>query len=1055
MIRKIYRFFCLMVLVSLVSMPVHGQQRQISGTVKDVSGMPMPGVNVLVKGTTTGTSTDTDGKFTIEAAPEDVLAVSFIGYETQEILVGNQTSIQIALSEDLVTLSEVIVVGYGEQKKVLNTGANLQVKGEDLQKLSTTNALQALQGQAAGVQITSTSGQPGEPLSVLIRGLGTNGNSTPLYIVDGVLTDNINFLNPADIQSIDVLKDASSAAIYGSQGGNGVILVTTRKGNFSGRPQITFDAYYGVQNVARKIPMLNAYEYAVIMNEAAVNSGKAPYFTDAEMLNIRNGSTAWESTPGQTGLGADQVAAMRGGTNWLDQMFVKDAPTSNYVLGVSGGSEMSTYSASLSYLSQTGIVGGSEYSDYERFNFRFNSEHKLYGNRVKFGQTLNFAWVNNHGIAVGGQYGNTLRSAFQASPFLPVYDADGEFWNNTDSRWYPQEANPYAQMVYNNQNRNNNQRVLGNVYLEVEPVKNLKFRSQLGIDFNTNEGHSFTPVYELSIYSFNDTTSVTQNMGKSRMLIWDNLITYGLTAGEHHVDLMVGSSAIQGRGTSMYGANYNLAFNDLEHAWLSNSLNNSNAARMQINGAPNDDDNRLSYFGRVHYNYMERFLFNATLRQDGSSKLAKGHRWKTFPSVSVGWVMTNESFMTSVDFVNQLKLRAGWGRVGNQDIAAFEYIGPVSFSGINYPFGVGEGTLTPGAYSSQLPNPDLAWETSQQINIGFDATLLSGKLTTTFDWYEKLTKDWLIKVPILSTSGAEPPYINGGNVINRGVELTVSYSDKAGDLQYTIGVNGAYNNNEVTVIPNEDKLIHGEANVLFANSPEFNRLQVGFPVGYFWGLRTAGIFQNQDEVNAYRDPDGNLIQPNAKPGDVRYVDLNDDGLINNLDRTMIGDPNPDLVFGFNVQLGYKGFDFSVLANGVTGNQIIQSYREVASSFGNYTTAILNRWHGEGTSNTMPRVNESNSNWVNFSELYIQDGDFLRISNVTLGYDFSKLFKVKVLSQLRLYTSVLNAFTFTKYTGMDPEVGIDSRFLSNTWTRGIDLGYYPRPRTFMLGLNVKF
>jgi TonB-dependent starch-binding outer membrane protein SusC len=1050
MIRKFYKFFGVTALVWFACLTSHAQRQQVSGTVRDESGVLMPGVNVVIKGTTKGAPTDSEGKFEIQAEPSDVLVFSFIGYETQEVPVGNQTTINIALTGDLNTLAEIVVIGYGEQKKALNTGANLQVKGEDLQKLSTTNALQALQGQAPGVQITSTSGQPGEGFKVLIRGAGTISNSGPLYVVDGVLTGDINFLNPADIQSIDILKDAASAAIYGSQAANGVVLITTKKGK--GKAQITFDSYYGVQNVARQIPMLNAHEYAVIMNEAAVNSGKAPYFTDQEVLNIQNGNTSWESGPNKVGLGADQVAAMGAGTDWLGEMFVKDAPTSNYVLGITGGSDVSNYSASVSYLSQAGIVGGKDYSYYDRYNIRVNSEHKLYKDRVKFGQNLTLVWTNNNGIAVGGIYGSTLRGAYGASPFLPVYDADGNFWNNKDSRWNPGEASPAAQMVYNNQNRTNRQKVLGNVYLEVEPIRNLKLRSQLGIEFNADQSHSFTPVYELSIYARNDTTTVSQSMGRSRTLIWDNLASYALTAGDHNVDLMIGTSVYDGRSVGMYGSNYNLAFNDLEHAWLTNSLNKSNAARMGISGGPGDDDLRLSYFARVHYNFQEKYLVNATIRRDGSSKFASGNQFGVFPSVSVGWVLSNEDFMSGIaSFVDQLKVRGSWGQVGNQNADAFQYISPIQFEFTNYPFGSSEGVLVPGAYASRVANPGLLWETSEQLNFGLDATLLQGKVTAALDVYKKTTKDWLVVAPILATAGADAPFINGGNVTNKGVELALSYTGNAGDFRYTVSGNGSYNKNVVNDVPTEDGIIHGGTNVLFANSPEFNRVQSGFPIGYFWGLETDGIFQNESEVDNHRNAEGTLIQPTATPGDVRYRDRNGDGLINNDDRTMLGNPNPKFLFGFNVQLGYKAFDFSVQANGVAGNSIVQSYREQASAFGNYTTAILDRWHGEGTSNSLPKVNDFNNNWVNFSDLYVQDGDFLRISNITLGYDFSKLMKNNVFSQLRLYTSVLNALTFTRYTGMDPEIGHGY----NSWTTGVDIGYYPRPRTYMVGLNVKF
>lgn len=1056
MIKQVYRsvWFASVCFFLVGLATAYAQKQVVTGKITDSNGAPLPGVSILIKGTTIGTSADVEGNFSLEASPADVLVLSFIGYKTQEIVIGTQTQLSISLEEDINTLQEVVVVGYGEQKKALNTGANLQIKGENLQKMSTTNALQALQGQAPGVQITSTSGQPGEGMRVVIRGLGTIGRNGPLYVVDGVLTGDINFLNPADIQSIDVLKDAASAAIYGSQAANGVVLITTRKGKAGARSQITFDSFYGVQNVARKTPLLNAHEYAVIMNEAAVNTGKAPYFNEQEIEAIKNGAVKWESA--NSSLGADQIAAMRGGTNWLDQMFVKDAPTQNYVLGITGGSDASVYSSALSYMSQAGIVGGRDYSFYERYNFRFNSEHKLYGDVVRFGQNLNFAYTQNNGIAVGGIYGNSLLPALNASPFLPVYDSLGKLWDNSNSLWNKGESNPYASMVYNNQNRKNEQRLVGNVYFEVQPIKNLKLRSTLGIDYKANEDRSFVPVYKLSPFSQNDTTRVSQFMGKGRTLLWDNLISYSFDLSEkHHFEVMVGSSIYQGRGSNISGSNYNLSFNTLENAWLDNSLNRTKGTKMSISGRPWDDDNRVSYFGRVHYNFQEKYLLNATFRADASSRFARGNRWGYFPSVSAGWVVTNENFMTGLtNIFDQLKLRASWGQVGSMDIPFYQYMSPITYYQTNYPFGASEGVLTPGAYPSRIGNPNLKWETSEQTNVGLDALLLGGKLTATIDWYRKTTKDWLIQAPVVATAGADAPWINGGNVINKGIELALSYSGEVGELRYTVGGNVAHNKNNVTSIPTADGIIHGQSNALFVNALEFNRVQSGLPVGYFWGYKTNGIFQTEEEVNSYRNGDGNLIQPNAKPGDLRYVDADGNGSIGESDKRMIGNPNPKYTFGFNIQLNFKGFDFSTQANGVAGNDLVQSYRN-PQNYGNHTKEILGRWHGEGTSNTIPRVDELGTNWVNFSDIYVKKGDFLRISNVTLGYDFAKLFKVKSLNQLRLYASALNLFTFTKYNGMDPEVGYGFSDNYSNWATGMDLGYYPRPRTYMVGLNVKF
>lgn len=1052
MMKQIYRslWFASVCFLLAGLTTAHAQKQVITGKIADEAGTPLPGVNVLVKGTAYGTTAGVDGSFTLEAAPTDILVVSFIGYKTQEVTVGNQTQITVTLLEDMATLDEIVVVGYGEQKKALNTGANLRVKGDDIQRLSTTNALQALQGQAAGVQISSTSGQPGEPMRVVIRGVGTVGSPGPLYVVDGVLTTDVTYLNNADIESIDVLKDAASAAIYGSQAANGVVLITTKSGRGKTKPQLTFDAFYGVQNTYRDAQMLDAREYMTIMNESAVNSGKPLHFTNDEI----------DATS----------AVLGGGTDWVNTMTVKNAKTQNYALGLTGGSESSIYSTSLSYQSQEGIMGGKDLSYYERYNFRINTEHKLFKDIITLGQNLTFAYVNDRGLKVGNQYNNSLRAAFNVSPLLPVYDADGNFSVVTTDDWTGgAEANPYAEMIYSNQNRGNNQKLLGNVYLQVEPIKGLKFRTSLGIDYFSEETRSFLPEYKLSTYSFNTLSKADQYMAKGRTLLWDNLVSYGFNlATDHRFDVLVGTSAYMYDRSGVWASNTGTVFFDIDHGWLDNAINR-NGTTITVGGGPTDrpfsadgpkvyNERRLSYFGRLNYNYKETYLLNATLRSDGSSKFAASNQWGLFPSVSAGWVLTNEPFLADQTLFQTLKLRASWGQVGSQNTAAYQYMSPVIFNRINYTFGNLEGAtgLVPGAYPGRLGNPDLKWETSEQVDIGFDAQLVGGKINVSADWYKKTTKDWLILAPILATAGGDAPYINGGDVKNMGIELAVAYNNSLGDLKYNVSVNGAYNKNSVGQIPTKDGIIHGGSNQLYNNALEFYRAENGHPIGYFWGLKTDGIFQTAEEVAAYRSSEGTTIQPTAQAGDVKYVDRNDDGVINDQDRTEIGNPLPDFTFGFTVSGAYKGFDLTIQANGVTGNQIVQSYRNQANQFANYTTAILDRWHGPGTSNEMPRVTDDNRNWIQFSDLYIQDGDFLRISNVTLGYDLSRLLKGKHVNQVRLYASALNLTTLTKYTGMDPEVGygIDNGE-RDKFSSGIDLAYYPRPRTFLVGVNVKF
>lgn len=1015
-------------------------QAKVSGTIiNQRTSAPVAGATVSVKNTSRSTVTDEAGRFSIEASAGDVLTITSVGFDSMDTKVGSG-EVRVQLKEAENQMENVVVIGYGTQKKKLVTGANLQVKGEDLQEQSTTNALQALQGQAPGVQITSSSGQPGDGFNVIIRGKGTVGDFGPLFIVDGVQGVDIKSINPADIESIDVLKDAASAAIYGSRAANGVILVTTRTGRQNQKAQITLDAYYGVQTVARKVQLLDAKEYAIIMNEQAVNSGNAPYFTNDEINNLPVN------------------------TNWMDQMFVKNVPTQNYVVGATGGNAGSVYSTSLGYTSQGGVVGGSNISFYERYTFKINTEHNLYGNIIKLGEHLTFNNVNSRGIQTGGQYNNTLRSAFSTSPFLPMYDAGGNFFRSDSLRWNPGQvgpaqwddgtANPYAAMYYGSNGRNNNQGLFGDAYLQVEPIKGLRLRSSLGLNYGSNQSRGFTPPYRLSKFAKVDTSTVYQSMGTNTTIQFENTLSYDFKVAKNHsFSVMAGSTSFKTKGSGLSGSNWDLRLVDIDHAYL-NVANNTSTGSAHIGNSGGPYEFALnSYFGRLQYNFQEKYLFNATFRADGSSNFAQGNRWGYFPSVSAGWIASRESFMQNIKAVDFFKLRASWGQVGNQNIPGYKYLSLIKFDLAAYDFGPGEGPTVnvPGARPDDIMgNPDIKWETSEQTNIGFDATVMK-RMNVSFDYYIKTTKDWLLLIPVLASAGTPGgTYINGGDVKNTGVELAVNYRNTIGKyFNYSIGANGSYNKNTVGKIPTRDQIIPGLTNLLYANSDQFYRAENGFPIGYFWGFKTAGVFQTEAEVASYKDKAGKIIQPNAKAGDVRYVDVNDDGIIDNNDRTKIGDPNPDFIFGFNVSLDYKGFDFGLQTSGVAGNQLVQSYRG-PGGLGNYTTEILKRWTGEGTSNRIPRVTAEGVNWAKFSDLYVYDGSYLRISTITLGYDFARIAKKNYLSKVRLYASVLNAFTFTKYNGMDPEVGRNEQFSS-----GVDVGYYPRPRTMMVGANIRF
>jgi len=1024
---------------ALMAKPISGK------VVSATDGEALIGATIQVQGTQAGTVTDFDGNFTVEAEEGQTLVVSYVGFLTKNVkITGSQLNIE--LEEDRMSLDEVVVIGYGVQKKKLVTGATLQVKGDDVAKLNTSNPLQALQGQTPGMTIISQSGQPGEGLKVNIRGLGTTGSSGPLYIIDGIRGD-IATLNPADIESIDVLKDAASAAIYGSQSANGVVLVTTKNGK-EGKAVVAFDGYFGIQSVARKINMLNAQQYMTIMDEQNVNSGNAAYNWDSY-------KSIWRYDSEGNKLGVID-------TDWIDEMLKDNAQTYSANLSISGGSQKGNYAFSLGYMNQEGVVGGKDVSGYSRYNFRINSEYQVIDKFLKVGEQVSLIYYKKNGVGVGNAYNNTLRSAFGTSPLAPVYSDNGKYglpYNDTsDSDWYNADGNPYGSMMVNNYNNTQNMTVSANAFAEFEFIKNLKLRSTLGVKYDSNNYRSFTPLYHFSIYSYNDSrTRATQSASDGFGITWTNTLNYQFDIKEHHFDAMAGYEVYRTEGQSIYGANGSLrdGFETWKYAYLSNGTATSQELGLSVSGSPWDEERMVSYFGRVGWNYKETYMATATIRRDGSSRFAKGHRFGWFPSISAGWVVTNEKFMEPVTKVmDYFKIRASWGQVGNQNIGNYMYLAPMAFNNYYYNFGnqLGSDADQWGAVPSRLGNDEITWETSEQLDFGFDARFLNQRLNVNFDWYRKSTKDWLVQPPVPATVGTGAPYINGGDVVNTGVELGFAWNDIIGkDFRYYVNLNGAYNKNKVGNIPNEDGIIHGESgSVLYDNSGEFYRASNGEPIGYFWGFKTAGIFQNQQEINDWIAAGNGVLQSNVQPGDVKYYDINHDGVINDDDKVNLGNGMPDFTYGFSLGFDWKGLDFSVSANGSVGNKIVQTYRNQGTTTANYTTQILDRWTGEGTSNKIPRVTNTNINYQ-FSDLFIQDGDFLRISNVTLGYDFAKLIKCKYISQCRLYAQVQNALTFTKYDGMDPEIGYGNA----GWVSGIDYGYYPRPRTFLFGVNLKF
>jgi len=1010
---------------------------QIEGTVNDKEGNPIPGASVIEKGTDNGTVTDFDGKFTIKVKDENaILEISYLGYNPIEIKVGNQRKFDITLTGQEYNLDEVVVIGYGTTKKKLSTGSNLNVKGKDIESLSPSTAMQALQGISPGVSITQNNGQPGAGTKVYIRGIGTTGNSKPLYIVDGVTVGNIDYLSPSDIKSIDILKDAASSAIYGARAANGVVLVTTKKGKKGTKPKVTFDSYYGFQNVYRKPGLLNAQEYAYIMNEGRLNDGLPFYDYDALIPSWNEVENGWK------------------GTNWFDEMTHHNAPVSNLNVNILGGSENIIYSLGASKYEQDGIIGGNIIdAGFKRLTLRLNTELTLAKNKdhnvITIGENLTYSNTRIKKIADGGIYFNDVHNALITSPFMPVY-TDGNY-TKTYENWDASQVNPIGIMDFQRNNVwNKNNGIVGNFYLEIEPVKDLKIKSNYGINSWFGHSRSYVPTYDLGTLFTKTDDEIRQGTWQGSSWVWTNTINFKKSINDHKFDILLGSELNKkSLDLNLSAGATNSNFDDPDYAYLINVDIRELSQLINISGMDwaAQGGGLASFFTRVSYNYKEKYLLTGVLRADGSSNFAKGKRWGTFPSISIGWVVSNEDFMENNDYINSLKLRASWGQNGNQAIPNFGYSSTISFNG-SYFFGNNNTVSSPIAYPARVPNLDTTWETSEQTNFGIDARLFS-KFTLTFDIYKKLTKDWLVNPPILATAGAPGAFINGGEIENKGFELALGWKENKETFTWGITANIAYNKNEVTKIANSEKIIHGPNNVLSQGTSEVVRAEVGHPIGYFWAFETNGIIQNLAEAADYQS-----YFSDAKPGDVRFVDQNNDGVIDDLDKVEIGDPLPDFVYGFQLNSSYKGWYANATFTGQAGVQVMKSYRSFADKFKqNYTREIFGRWHGEGTSNRLPRLSSTSHRNTNFiSDIYMHDADFFRVSNITIGYNFNKfLNNTNYISNLKLYVTGKNLFTFTKYNGMDPEVG----YGPTPWSSGVDLGLYPSSRSFMIGINATF
>ena len=1055
--------------------------KKITGTVVDAQG-PVIGASVVEKGTTNGTVTDFDGNFSLNVNPGATIVISFIGFETQEIKVGNQSDFQITMKDDNAVLEEVVVVGYGTQKKKLVTGATVQVKGEDIAKLNTTNALTAMQSSTPGVNITQSSAQPGQGFKVNIRGVGTIGESSPLLIIDGInagtADDGLNGLNPNDIESIDVLKDAASAAIYGARAANGVILVTTKQGK-AGKIQVQYDGFVGWSN-AYKVPgTVNAKQYMQLINETNFNT----YGT----------ATNWSSLVPQAVL--DKVNQGWSGTDWFKEYENKNALQFSHAVTLSGGSDRSKFSMSLNYSSNEGIMGGDNASNYKRYGGRINSEHVLLKGKdllgdehdlITIGENVSYWYHKYHTLAEGDGYWNVMQNAYIASPLVEAYDANGNLTS------YAKNHAGYSDMIYNQPlngfvngdfgslNKYRDFGVGATIYWIVEPIKNLRYRGQFNTGYSGSNSRTVGLPYSKSSTRSSNSYTLSMEAYQSSSFTIENTLSYILPKlGKHTIDVLVGQSLERSDWSTGMKMEFEVDETNLNTLVLNGWDYNipSNYEKQYMKGHKGYDNptqgSIASFFGRLNWNYDEKYMATAILRADGSSNFARGKRWGYFPSVSAGWVITNENFMESTkSWLDFLKIRASWGQNGNCDIENFYYLSNIAFSPSDYAdYGykfssdmyntVNRNVYQTGAYASNVPNPDVTWETSEQTNIGLDARFIGGRLGLNFDWYVKKTKDWLVVAPMNAVLGYEKPaMVNGGDVKNTGFEVALSWRDKIGsDFTYHANVNFATNKNEVTRLQNLD-YINGQDKALFENSSWVSRVEVGHPIGYFNGMSYSGIWQNQAQIDAARAANKAVLD-GAQPGDCIWDDWNGDGQISlSEDRHEIGNPHPDVTLGASLGFEWKGLDFGVTGAGAFGQQVMQCYRTalLASPYDSYTVDAFDRWHGEGTSNSMPRlaVGSTNEQWV--STRYMQDADYFKIQNVTLGYDVTKLWKGSPFSQLRLYVQAQNLYTFTGYTGVDPEVGSNGGKKDDNgfdWARGIDLGLYPSARTFIVGASIKF
>lgn len=1021
------------------------QDVAVHGRVVDNAGQPLPGVNIVVDGTTIGTVTDMDGNYTISAPRGASLVYTFIGYNENRVeMEDGRNRYDVTLNEMISDLSEIVVVGYGVQKKSVVTASIAKVGADDLSGTTPVRVDNALKGMASGVTVTSASGQPGAAAQIRIRGIGTINNSDPLYIVDGMpIEGGIDYLNPSDIESIEVLKDAASGAIYGTRAANGVIMVTT-KGGKKGKVTVNYSFTGGLSSPWKHRDVLNATEYAVMMNEGLINNGEAPIYDDPYSLGE--------------------------GTDWQDELFNDNAPSQSHELSISGATERVNYYISMGYNHQEGIVGGDrDRSNYRRLTLRSNTSYVLFDStserdwlgKFTLGTNISYARIHSKNIDANSQWGSALGSALYLSPTLKptvsgdeakaqadkygsqymLYDGDGRMYTIPGSS-YLEMNNPLAMLSLPGDD-NWSHKIVANLSADLEIGWGVKYRFTYGADLSFWGADGYTPLYYLS--GNNRATISNAHQSSDRGTVWqlENVLTWDKTFGKHAINLVAGQSAMQNTGKSLYGNVQNLK--DMNKPYMNNSSAEQSRGEMSASGGPTYEHTLSSYFFRASYNYDERYMAQITVRRDGSSRFGANNRYATFPSFSLGWNVLNEPYVSAPDWLCNVKLRGSWGKNGNDNIGDFTYAAWTA-SPYNSIIGSGE-TVVNGVQAGALANPDLKWEESIQTDLGLDLGFFSNSLTFSFDWYKKKTSGMIIEMPIPNYVGADAPLGNVGDMENTGVEIEIGYKWKAGPVSMHAKGNASFLKNTLTNLGNTSGSLELDN---MQNTGTITRASNGEPFPYFYGYKTAGIFQNVAEVANYKNAKGEMIQPDAVPGDVRFVDVDGDGKITAADRTKIGKGMPDWTYGLTIGADWNGIDFMVLFQGTAGNDIYDATRRTDVSPANLPSYMLNRWTGEGTSNKYPRhVVGDGKNWQS-SDLYVTDGSYFRLKNIQLGYTLPKALTNKIfIDRLRVFVGAENLLTLTKYAGFDPEIS------SGGTSLGVDYGVYPQSRTFNFGANISF